>query len=270
MYRLRDPNPTYEPRRTTKGVRRVNTKLFDLKQQLRGTGAASALIHATDNIQETKDNLAALGIAYQPTRRFETVLDAFRALDAAPGLRYVVLRHGETALDAVRNVAAGISGFGIDLLVSDYFKAKTALDGESADAMHERYDNGGRGVRNFVSIGGYRVPFDLRTVGDGYLDARWQGEILEERVPASSSSEAFDIPSKEQGQASLLYHILVQKNSRDLPKDNPVAFLKSIYGLNFGSVDEAWKALNDFMLQRGYRIVHSTAFHSYRDPRRSS
>ena len=51
MYRLRDPNPTYEPRRTTKGVRRVNTKLFDLKQQLRGTGAASALIHATDNIR---------------------------------------------------------------------------------------------------------------------------------------------------------------------------------------------------------------------------
>ena len=193
LHILRDPNPAYEVRATTKGRRRVNAKVFDLKQQLRApttAGGAPLRLHATDNIQETKDNLETLGLSelYYPKKRFDRVAAALRALDAVPGLRYVVLRHADTVLESscifLSNSSCGNSD--VDLLVSDYFKAKTALDGTSTDPPGERYDDGGRGVRNLVSVAGRQVSFDLRTVDH---DDRWI--TMTRRFRGSLSEEAF-------------------------------------------------------------------------------
>ena len=213
---------------------------------------------------ETKDNLAALGIAYQPTRRFETVLDVSspRRCSGPTVCRPPPRRDCPRCRPQCRS---GISGFDIDLLVSDYFKAKTALDGESADAMHERYDNGGRGVHNFVSIGGYRVPL----ISNGWR----RTSTLDGKE--KSSRNVFLLPPRRR-------RLIFRAKNRpppSLPYPRPeeqqslskvlVAFLKSTMASILGVLMKL-KALNDFMLQRGYRIVHSTAFHSYRDPRRSS
>jgi hypothetical protein len=255
LHILRDPNPAYEVRKTTKGHRRVNAKVFDLKQQLRApttAGGAPLHLHATDNIQETKDNLETLGLSelYYPKKRFDRVAAALRALDAVPGLRYVVLRHAETVLEST----CGNSD--VDLLVSDYFKAKTALDGTSTDPPGERYDDGGCGVRNLVSVASRQVSFDLRTVGDGYFDDRWQADVLAERVRDPSGTY---VPSDEQYVASLLYHILVQKKlhvSNKITTENAGGWMLRNYGLAFASFEDAWAALDNFMARRGYHCVH--------------
>ena len=60
-----DRNPTYAQRKTSRGVRSVNTTMFDLKQKLRAHNRSGGLVvHATDNIYETRDNLQALRIPY--------------------------------------------------------------------------------------------------------------------------------------------------------------------------------------------------------------
>ena len=61
IYIIKDSNPVYDYRETSSGNRKVNVHLFDLKMSLRKiTGGYK--IHATDNIQETKDNLKTLGL----------------------------------------------------------------------------------------------------------------------------------------------------------------------------------------------------------------
>ena len=56
LYIIKDLNPVYDYRKTSKGNRLVNIHMFDTKQSLRKV-AGGYNIHATDNIQETKDNL---------------------------------------------------------------------------------------------------------------------------------------------------------------------------------------------------------------------
>ena len=244
IYILRDVNPAYEVRPMTKGGRRVNAKVFDLKHQLQNTGGvAQLMLHSTDSIQETKDNLAALGLLEQyAEKRFDDMTAALRALDTVPGFRYVLLRHSE-------NVDA-------DLLVSDYFKAKTALDGSSADKPGERYDDGGHGVVNLVIIADSRVAFALHTAGDGYFDERWQGDVLAERV--FNPSTASFLPSETHLAPLLLYDILVrQKRHADVPKEDAADWLRRQNGLDFASFDDAWAALDAFMVRRDYRYAHN-------------
>ena len=62
IYLIKDTNPIYDYRKTSKGVRKVNIHMFDLKQSLRKITSGHK-IHATDNIQETKDNLKTLNRA---------------------------------------------------------------------------------------------------------------------------------------------------------------------------------------------------------------
>ena len=244
IYILRDVNPAYEVRPMTKGGRRVNAKVFDLKHQLQNTGGvAQLMLHSTESIQETKDSLAALGLLEQyAEKRFDDMTAALRALDTVPGFRYVLLRHSENV--------------DVDLLVSDYFKAKTALDGSSADKPGERYDDGGHGVVNLVIIADSRVAFALHTAGDGYFDERWQGDVLAERV--FNPSTASFLPSETHLAPLLLYDILVrQKRHADVPKEDAADWLRRQNGLDFASFDDAWAALDAFMVRHDYRYVHN-------------
>ena len=50
---LRDDNPIYDYRWTSKGVKRVNTNLFDAKQRYRKWTGGGHRIHATDTVRET-------------------------------------------------------------------------------------------------------------------------------------------------------------------------------------------------------------------------
>jgi hypothetical protein len=55
-----DTNPIYENRPTSKGIRLVNTNMFDAKQVYRKLTNGGHKIHATDNIAEVKHDLTLL------------------------------------------------------------------------------------------------------------------------------------------------------------------------------------------------------------------
>ena len=203
LYILKDKNPIYDYRKTSKGYRKVNVNVFDLKKSLRNiTGGHK--IHATDNIQETKDNLKDLGLynKFYKEKKFDKLQDVFEELNKYPNLKWVVMRNFEGMPD---NITID-EHLDIDLLVSDYYLAKTILDGTSA--TNNRYEDGKYRILNYVKINNKNVLFDLRSLGDNYYDIKLQQDMLDTRVKHPSG---FYIPNKEMHLYSLIYHAIIHK-----------------------------------------------------------
>eukprot|EP00579_Thalassiosira_antarctica_P003112 CAMPEP_0201905188 /NCGR_PEP_ID=MMETSP0902-20130614/56382_1 /ASSEMBLY_ACC=CAM_ASM_000551 /TAXON_ID=420261 /ORGANISM="Thalassiosira antarctica, Strain CCMP982" /LENGTH=205 /DNA_ID=CAMNT_0048439295 /DNA_START=792 /DNA_END=1406 /DNA_ORIENTATION=- len=163
-------------------------------------------IHATDNIQECKDNMKALMLHHEyQHRHFDTLRRVFDVLNFSES-KYVVLRNFEKMPD---NVAVDSNHLDVDLLVDDYYEVKRILDGDSPQHFWSvSYENGEHRVVNTVSIGGHGVNFDVRHVGDNYLDKQWQQDILKRRF---SSRTGIYIPSEEDHLFSIIYHAIIQK-----------------------------------------------------------
>jgi hypothetical protein len=208
LYILRDTAPLYLYRTTTKGKRRVNAHLFDLKKQLRRQYARrnepTCVFHGTDNIQETKDNLRALGLFKQhyPQRSFRSLAKAFEHLNSDPSFQWLALRNFKQMPTACVEEHTDV-----DILVSDYFAAKALLDAEgySSSGM---FENGGYCVLNTVIIADKPVLFDFCYVGDGYYDSQFQRDMLAAR---ELRRECVYCPTHTDYQLSLLYHGIVHK-----------------------------------------------------------
>ena len=125
LYILEDKGPIYDYRETSKGYRKVNINIFDLKIKLRKiTGGYK--IHTTDNIQETKDNLKTLNIfeQYYKQLKFESLNDVFNELNKYPELKWIVMRNFEGMPNKI-NIDKHLD---VDLLVNDYYLIKRILD----------------------------------------------------------------------------------------------------------------------------------------------
>ena len=203
IYIVKDNLPIYDYRETSKGNRKVNVHMFDLKIKLRKeTGGYK--IHATDNIQETKDNLKSLQIyeKYYKEKTFTTMAHVIQELNRYPELQWVIMRNFE----GLPNDVIIDEHLDVDLLVNDYYLAKRVLDGFSA--TDNRYDDGKNRILNFVKINNKNVMFDLRFVGDNYYDKQFQTDMLKTRI---KHENGFYIPNATFHQYSLIYHAIIHK-----------------------------------------------------------
>ena len=251
LYIIIDNNPSYNNRETSKGIRKVNVNIFDLKKSLRKiTGGYR--IHATDNIQETKDNLKALGIfdEYYNERKFGSLQDVFDELNQHQNLKWVVMRNFE---EMPHNITID-EHLDVDLLVNDYYLVKSILDGSSATkyfGSHEKtYENCGNRILNYVTINNNKVLFDFRSVGDNYYDKNFQIKMLNTRI---KHPNGFYIPNEENHFYSLIYHSIIHKSNISSTYIN--VFKK--YGLKDSELTK--KTLKDkldiFMEKNGYSYV---------------
>jgi hypothetical protein len=206
LYILEDTNPIYDYRKTTKGKRKVNINIFDLKIRLRNITGGGCKIHATDNIQETKDNLKTLNLFHQyyKQKKFKSLNDVFDELNKSPELKWVVLRNFKDMPDKI-NIDNHLD---VDVLVNDYYLIKRILDGTSATP--NRYDDGKNRILNHVIIDNKNVLFDFRYLGDNYYDVDFQTKILNTRI---QHKHGFYIPNDEMHLYSLIYHSIIHKPS---------------------------------------------------------
>lgn len=63
-------------------------------------------------------------------------------------------------------------------------------------------------VHRYIVVNKKRIDVDLRCVGDGYYDEKWEKDILNERILYNNR---FYILSNDNYFYSLLYHVLIQK-----------------------------------------------------------
>ena len=201
IYIIKDSNPVYDYRKTSKGNRKVNVHLFDLKKSLRKiTGGYK--IHATDNIQETKDNLKTLGLydKYYNKKKFNSLQDVFHELNKHPELKWVITHNFDDFVD----------GDDIDFLTDDYFYFMRVLDttekpkGEKFNAVSD----GGKSVRNYIKVGKKDIPIDIRYLGDNFYDKKLEQDMLDTRI---KHPNGFYIPNKEIHLYSLIYHAIIHK-----------------------------------------------------------
>jgi len=208
-YILKDKNPIYDFRQTSKGKNKVNINLFDLKSSLREiTGGHK--IHATDNIQETKENLKVLGIydKYYKEKKFTSLQDVFDELNKYSELKWIVMRNFE---EMPNNITID-EHLHVDLLVNDYYLVKTILDGTSANALganiSNRYEDAKYRILNYVTINNRKVLFNFRSIGDNYYDKKLQQDMLDSRI---THPKGFYIPNKQLYLFSLIYHAIIHK-----------------------------------------------------------
>ncbi|MAX05023.1 MAG: hypothetical protein CMD19_00955 [Flavobacteriales bacterium] len=211
---VKDNKPQYELRETSKGVRVVNINLFDAKQLYRSWTSGNK-IHATDNIEETKLQLALLyGKDYHEYLSQDTfdqnALDYRNDLIGANGwnsfdelfhilnltLNYIVLRNFDNLEDQLTTKHPDV-----DILTENKNLTKDILNAvETTDKSYR--------VQHSVKINNKDINFDIRYVGDNYYDKSWEIELLKTKV---KHEKGFYIPDNLNLFYSLIYHALVHK-----------------------------------------------------------
>ncbi|MCK9563722.1 MAG: hypothetical protein M0R02_13510 [Bacteroidales bacterium] len=251
IYVIHDKNPIYDYRDTSKGLRLVNYKMFDLKQVLRKkTGGFK--VHATDNIQETKNNLLSLGLfdKYYSQKKFKSMRDLFTILNNTIGLEYVVLRNYETINSDNQTIGD------IDFLTNDYFLFQRIVDAieKPKNGNSNGVSNGGTSIRNIIIINNVEIPIDISYINDQYYDAEWQKSILVNSV----FHNYIKIPNEKEYFYSLLYHAYLHKKNITNEYKNKLNLLASKISIPYSintEIHEAIKILENYILNHNYSFT---------------
>lgn len=213
---VEDPEPRYQYRQNVSGhVELTNVRAAAVKKAARDL-AGGYRVHSSNNIREFfRDATLLLG----PTRLNE-ILDHGPAdprpireslatdlvgaegwqdlTELAAVLRrsvdYVVLRNFEELPASLKDDPE------VDVLTREELDFAAIVNGRR---RHPRMGSG-----YVTRVGGQEVTFDIRWVGDGYLDPRWEHQILAQRVWAASG---LAVPRADDYFFSLLYHAKIQK-----------------------------------------------------------
>ncbi|MCP3919752.1 MAG: hypothetical protein GY711_29815, partial [bacterium] len=199
---LVDPEPVREARMTSRGRRDVNARFVDAKLEYR-SWLGSIGVHCGETPEETRrDTCMLVGDA--------AAVQAPWNGDVAVLRRDVRGAHGwsswgelfDVLHETVRYVALGGGGRALELLTDDYHSLHTILNAHPCAGTAP--DHGGA-FR--VSVGGVLTLVGIRLVGDGWLDTKWQEDLLESRVLAGDG--AFR-PSEHDAFPVLAYRVCVQ------------------------------------------------------------
>ena len=237
---LKDKNPIYDYRNTSKGNRVVNVNLFDSKQRYRSWTGGGHKIHASDNINESKlqialllggkySNYLKLGsnnnglVVYNNNIQGNEGWDSFSHLFAVLNecLTYVILRNFDNLNEELDTLHPDV-----DLLVDDKDIAINILNAKKTYSGKNR-------VQYSVKISGKDINFDLRSVSDNYYNEKWQREILLNR----RSFKGFFIPSKQDYFYSLLYHAIIHKRGLTIDYIDKLIELSNDIQLNLSKKD---------------------------------
>lgn len=215
---VKDENPNYQVRDTSKGQETVNVNIFDRKERFRKlTGPPTDLIHATNNEIETNHDLTLLlGVnckdyikLSQDGRHqlqgnlnligyngWSSVSNLFYVLNNT--MEYIVLRNWES----LPNDLLHDTHKDVDMLVSNLTDAKYILNATKVFPEPHR-------VHYHVTIENEIVPFDLRYIGDDYYDINFEKDMMRTRI---LNPGGFYTPNIHFHFYSLLYHAYLHKN----------------------------------------------------------
>lgn len=258
---VRDNNPVYELRETSKGIKPVNVNMFDAKQLYRDWTGGGHRIHGSDNVTEARSNIYLLfGIKYDSIVHsteigvekiynedligangwdsLEHIFDAFNELS-----NYVVLRNFANIDQELNNLHPDI-----DLLTDNKRLIADISNGKPTYKDKKR-------VQHLVLINGQKVFFDFRFIGDNYYDYKWEQEILRTKLMYRN----LYIPNPANHFYSLMYHAFIHKNK--LAEDYIITLieLSQDVGLNYDKESfldyKVLNDLNEFMVANNYAFV---------------
>ena len=246
---LLDEIPHYDLRKTSSGHFFVNKNIFDLKTKLRTITGGGHLIHGTDNLIESNQQLTLFfnNKKYSNVHDFpvynswDSLLDFFNFINDL-NLKYVYLRNYDNLENVINSIHPDV-----DLLIED-IETFVRLTGVVKD------NNDKHRVKYYIHVQGKRIDFDLRNYGDNYYDLKWQHNMIKTRV----FKNGFYVLNLENQFYSLLYHALIHK--RFISKDYCIKLnnLAKQLNSNLNNIileDLHIKTLNNFLVENGYKIL---------------
>jgi hypothetical protein len=264
---VRDKNPLYEPRQTSKGIRVVNVNLFDSKKLYRSWTGGGHKIHATDDIEETRiqlmlllekqyDNYLVSNEIFVAENEYNQDLigsngwgsleDVFDILNKT--INYVVLRNFETIHDEMDSQHPDI-----DVLTDNQDNAISILNAQKT--IQKKYR-----VQYKVLIDNKEINFDLRFIGDNYYDINWQKDILATRI----KEKFYYRPTSVNYFYSLLYHALLHKAKFGIDYQNRLLELNDKYSIisnrKYLSVLDVFNNLEEFIGNNKYYFTYPNDF----------
>ncbi|MCR4585617.1 MAG: hypothetical protein K5686_07825 [Lachnospiraceae bacterium] len=153
---------------------------------------------------------------------------------------YLVLRNYQDISDDGKAVSGHED---IDFLCDDIDKLEAVCGGTPRKKKNDR-------IHQKIKVNGVEIPVDIRTVGDGYYDPAWEVEMLKNR---RKYKELLYIMDEKNELYSLIYHVIIQKNSISADYAKKLADMAGIpefteaYGI---------KELEDYMRERGYKYTY--------------
>ncbi len=130
----------------------------------------------------------------------------------------------------------------IDILCSDRSSFLTIIQSESRSKVKENV------IHRVILVKGKEVALDIRQIGDGYYDEKWEIEMLNKRKLLNDFCYVMDDTNYYY---SLIYHALVQKNT--LSKDYERRLIDMAMNLNLPlSIPLTTKELEAYMKTKGY------------------
>lgn len=258
---VRDKNPIYDLRETSKGMKAVNINMFDKKQLYRQWTGGGHKIHGSDSIAEARSNIyLLLGVKYDLIATYEKaasprthakdligsngwssldeIFDAFNEL-----CNYVVLRNFVDIDQELNNLHPDI-----DLLTDNRRLIADISNGKPTYRDKKR-------VQHLVWINGQKVFFDFRFIGDNYYDYKWEQQILDSRVKYGH----LYVPNALHHFYSLMYHAFVHKEK--LIEDYIIKLIELSQTVNFNYDKKSFldfevlSDLNSFMLSNNYAFI---------------
>lgn len=215
---VKDTNPIYEERQTSKGGKTVNTNMFDKKEQYRKLTGGGHKIHATNDEKETNHDITLLlgkniedyikennsewdGKIIQKNnnligfQEWKSVSQMFYALNNC--IEYAILRNYEALPDEIYENDHN----DIDIICKSLEDVAYVLN--AVPEFKEEYR-----VHYKTKVEGKIAYFDLRHIGDNYYY-----EKIEERILANKiyNPKGFYTVNQEDYFYTLLYHALIQK-----------------------------------------------------------
>lgn len=153
-------------------------------------------------------------------------------------IEYLVIRNHEGFFDSILLD----SHADIDLLIN-FQDRKRLISGLGATPRLERKDN----IHFKVLVNGEFIPIDIRTVGDGYYDKKWEQCMLRERV---FNDVGFYHMDNENYFWSLLYHSLYHKGF--ISKEYKIRLAKLYLNEMIDDINLLEERLACYMMEKGY------------------
>lgn len=262
---VEDANPVYVFDRTfSRKVEVVNRHIVEAKTEYRAWTGGGFRVHSSNSLGEFYRDMSLLvGIddldmllgARQPdltprhvrsslagSQGWANLGELFRHLNRAA--RYVVLRNFESLPERLEEGDADIDAL-----------CDSPTDLAAISNARVVADRAGKFACETL-VAGQRIAFDLRTVGDGYFDARWQAAVLS----AAMDRQGVSVPSPPDHFFTLLYHAKVHKPTVKPAYQARLRTLASAVGLShyvdrdLADDDVAVDLLGGYMASRQFRV----------------
>ena len=185
---VQDDDVLYADRSTTKGLRTVNARMFDARERYRQWTGGGFRVHASLSVAEANHHIRMLldrsPAEYLSRATVSGLALQWRCGDTAGARGWKTMEQLLGALDAVTPCVL-LFGTGqsrplrtprcarrLTILTEDRWYAVLALNGRPSGRSNRRlfYE---------ADVGGDPVQFDLRQMGEGYFDPRWEREMMQ-------------------------------------------------------------------------------------------